>query len=154
MYVEHNTANYPWSGQEPRTYQETEQHQQLTRIEKKPTWTVKQQKPQVTPTVAPAMQMRRPGAAGGRQYGGHLSDAHLAECCFDYHLAGELHSRSPQIELHNSRLAEAPESTMKVTTRTVKEESSNRREHRVSEITMQRRHRPPIDSAQKAISHD
>src|SRR5713101_2629891 len=119
MYVEHNTANYPWSGQEPRTYQETEQHQQLTRIEKKPTRTVKQQKPQVTPTVAPAMQKRRPAAAGGRQHSGHLRNAHLAETCFDEHLSGKLDSHSQQIDLHTGRLAEAPEPTRKVTTRTV-----------------------------------
>ncbi len=65
--------------------------QQAARIDEQELGAVQQQEAQVTPAVAPSLQVRPPRAAIRLQRGGRLADDEAAQGRLDHHLAGELH---------------------------------------------------------------
>src|SRR5690606_41480955 len=60
--------------------------------EEQPARAVEQQEAQVAPAVPPGAQVRRAGAAVGRQGGGHLAHVETLQRGLHDHLAGELHA--------------------------------------------------------------
>src|SRR5262252_4359049 len=97
--------------------------------------------------------MRSATAAIRRQRSRHFDDTQLTQCSFDDHLTGKLHSRRSQVKQIDGFFTKASQAALKVSTRTVKEHSSDTGEQRIAEVPMKRRHCPVPDPSFKAVPH-
>src|SRR5467141_3662350 len=94
------------------------------------------------PAIPPSAQMRRAVAAIGRKCRGDFRDAQ-SECRrLDHHFTGEFHSMRTQIEPFDRISAKRTKAAVEITHWALEEQSSNPREDRIAQITVQRRHGP------------
>ena len=93
----------------------------------------------------PGTQMGRAASPVLRQAGRHLCDLHLHQRRFYYHLTGKFHARGTQLHAVICGLAKTPHSAMKIAAWGAEEETTDRGEHRITEIAVQWWHCMPFD---------
>ncbi len=106
------------------------------------------------PTVAPRLEVRRPGPPIRRKDRRHLGDVQAVQSRFHDHLGGELHAGGPQSELPDRLAREAAQSAMEVADAAGVEDPPDRGKHRVADVAVLPRHRPRLDAALEAVAHN
>ena len=97
--------------------------------------------------------MRRTAAAVFRKRGGNFGNPLFVQRHLHDHLAGELHPGRSEIEFHRRIFPEAAQAAMKISGRTLEQQAAYECQHRITQISMQRRHRLRLDATAKAITH-
>jgi hypothetical protein len=87
------------------------------------------------------------------QSGGDLYDPLLHKRGFDDHFAGELHAGGAQVEAFVGVDGEGADAAVEVADGRAEEPAAEEAEHRVAEISVQRRHSAGTDAAAEAIAH-
>src|SRR5208337_391329 len=128
--------------------------QPKARVQKQPTRTVKEQKSQMAPAIAPSAQVRGTAAPVRRERCGYLSDSHFEKSGLHDHFGGKLHARRAQSHTHVRILTKSPETAVKITRAASKQHPPNLGENRISKVPMQSWHRAPLNASAEAVAHD
>ena len=107
----------------------------------------------MTPPVAPRTKVRSSRAPVGRQGDRDLDDPELGERGPHHHLAGELHACRAQAERQDARPPERAHPAMEVAARAPEQQIAQPGEDRVPDVSIQRRHRAGLDTAEEAVPH-
>ena len=97
--------------------------------------------------------MRRAGATVRRQDRRHLGNRQPLNGRLHHHFAGEFHAGCLQIQPQNRVAVETPQPAMEIAARAMEEQPSDRGQHRIAQIAVQRRHRTRHDAALEAVPH-
>src|ERR1700732_3487882 len=97
--------------------------------------------------------MWRPAALVGPQYDGNLRDARPDLPSFDNHLQREFHSGASNIQPVIESAREPTHTAVAIADTYAKKKIQHRRQARIPEIPVQRRHCTGFDSAAEAIAH-
>src|SRR5258706_14095363 len=93
------------------------------------------------PSVAPTSQVRRPIASSGRKRGRNFDNLHPKERRLHHHLAREFHPGSLQVHAAVRLHAEATQSAVEVSAGGMKTKASQKTQHRIAKVSVQKRHR-------------
>ena len=107
----------------------------------------------MAPPVAPASQVWRPVAAGGRERSRNFDNLHPEQRRLHDHLAGELHASGLQVHAAVGLHAEAAQAAVEVSAMRVKEEPSQKTQHWVAKIPVQKRHGAFLNASAKPVAH-
>src|SRR5581483_10648280 len=108
----------------------------------------------MAPAITPRAQVRWAAAAVLLERRGDLNHALAEQRGFDDHLAGELHAGGAEVEALVGVDGERADAAVEVADGRVEEPAADEAEHRVAEISVQRRHGAGADAAAEAIAHD
>src|SRR5579871_2319958 len=106
------------------------------------------------PAITPSPKMRGTVAPVRIQRCGYFDDFQFRNRRLHYHLAGKFHSGRLKSKTENGIPPETAKTAMKIPARAPKKQAPYGRQHRISDIPVQCRHRPWPDSATKTVSHD
>src|SRR5262249_60830004 len=120
----------------------SQRHKRKARIKEQPARAEHQQKTQVPPAVMPGAQMWPPRTTVNREGSGNLRNVEIADRGADHHFARQFHARTPQVERQNGVAAKSAQAAMKVTDFSAEEHAPDEAQQRISEVTVQERHRP------------
>src|SRR5262245_52549986 len=99
--------------------------------------------------------MRAPPSPVGGKNCGYLRHPKSSERRLHDHFTRELHAGTREPEFENGLAVESAQSAMKVTDLPdAEEEPSKEAQHRIAQISVQRRHRFRQDNAFEAVTHD
>src|SRR5581483_6344085 len=154
MDVEADAINHARPGKQPHASNQARYYQGYPRIQKQPPGTVHQQESEMPPPVPPGPEMRRVTASVGGQRCWNFCDLHSKQACLYDHFAGEFHAGRPKMHAIYGIFPKCPHSAVKVSALRAKKELANPRQHRISEISMERRHGAGLYPAAESVAHN
>src|SRR3989442_5199143 len=104
-------------------------------------------------SIAPRPKMRLPPETIGRKRCWHLDDTKSLDCRANHHVRGELHGGGAQVEAEDRVTPEATHSGVKIADRTPEKVPAESGKDRVSQVSVEGRHRAWLDLAQEAVPH-
>src|SRR5436190_2175814 len=153
VHVESHATDHYGTGHEREPADHADQHQQRAGQQEEVLRTVQQEKAEMTPAVAPAPKMWRTASAVACEARGHFGHTEPASRGVRDHLAGEFHPRRAQSKAEDGVASEATHAAMKIPDGAPEEQSSNRGQDRIAEVTVQGGHRSGRDAPLKPIAH-
>lgn len=139
--------------QQHKHHDQAQHKQHHARIQEQPLGAVDEQKLQMPPAIPEAAQMRRTGTAIRRQRRGHLRHFQMHQRGLHHHLAGILHTGRLQIQLLNAFLIITAQAAVEIADIAGIKQTADKRQHRVADIAVQRRHGPFRNTTLETVAH-
>lgn len=154
VYIQDNVrCQVARARKKPKDQGQTEDEQGNAGKQEKPVGSVQQEKPQGTPAIAKAAQVRRAATLVGPEDDGDFADARADLSSFDDEFGGEFHSGASDIEAVIDGAGKSPHAAIAVADSNVKEKIEQRRKTGVAEIFVELGHGARFDAAAEAIAH-
>ncbi len=108
----------------------------------------------MSPAIPPSVEVRRTVAAIFGKCGRHFRYFEVVQNGFDHHFGGKFHTWTFQIDQEHAFAVEAAQPAMKIFDVGFEEQAPDKRQNRIAQITVQKRHSALSYAPLETVAHD